>query len=95
MLLGTNMKTMMNFLKFVVVMTKIKFILKIYLLLKKETNMVKDGHFDGSDTSTQGDAKYRGEDNRAIFSEITGLSSEEIVQLENDGVLVSRGPSKR
>ena len=52
-------------------------------------------HFSGSDTTTQGDAKYRGEDNRAIFSEITGLSSEEIVQLENDGVLVSRGPSKR
>ena len=41
------------------------------------------------------DSGYRGEDNRAIFSEITGLSSEEIVQLENDGVLVSRGPSKR
>jgi len=52
-------------------------------------------HFSGSDTSTQGDAKYRGEDNRAIFSEITGLSNEEIAQLENDGVLVSRGPSKR
>jgi len=52
-------------------------------------------HFSGSDTSTQGDAKYRGEDNHAIFSEITGLSSEEIMQLENDGVLVSRGPSKR
>jgi len=52
-------------------------------------------HFSGSDTTTQGDAKYRGEDNRAIFSEIAGLSSEEIVQLEKDGVLVSRGPSKR
>ena len=52
-------------------------------------------HFSGSDTTTQGDAKYRGEDNRAIFSEITGLSSEELTQLENDGVLVSRGPSKR
>ena len=52
-------------------------------------------HFSGSDTTTQGDAKYRGEDNHAIFSEITGLSSEEIAQLENDGVLVSRGPSKR
>ena len=52
-------------------------------------------HFSGSDTTTQGDAKYRGEDNRAIFSEIAGLSSEEIAQLENDGVLVSRGPSKR
>ena len=52
-------------------------------------------HFSGSDTTTQGDAKYRGEDNRAIFSEITGLSGEEIAQLENDGVLVSRGPSKR
>jgi len=52
-------------------------------------------HFSGSDTSTQGDAKYRGEDNHTIFSEIAGLSSEEIMQLENDGVLVSRGPSKR
>ena len=52
-------------------------------------------HFSGSDTTTQGDAKYRGEDNRAIFSEIAGLSNEEIAQLENDGVLVSRGPSKR
>ena len=52
-------------------------------------------HFSGSDTTTQGDAKYRGEDNRAIFSEITGLSGEEIAQLENDGVFVSRGPSKR
>ncbi len=52
-------------------------------------------HFSGSDTTTQGDAKYRGEDNRVIFSEIAGLSSEEIAQLENDGVLVSRGPSKR
>ena len=52
-------------------------------------------HFSGSDTTTQGDAKYRGEDNHAIFSEIAGLSSEEIAQLENDGVLLSRGPSKR
>ena len=52
-------------------------------------------HFSGSDTSIRGEAKYRGEDNRAIFSEITGLSSEEIAQLENDGVLLSRGPSKR
>jgi len=52
-------------------------------------------HFSGSDTTTQGDAKYRGEDNRAIFSEIAGLSGEEIAQLEKDGVLVSRGPSKR
>ena len=52
-------------------------------------------HFSGSDTTTQGDAKYRGEDNHAIFSEIAGLSNEEITQLESDGVLLSRGPSKR
>ena len=52
-------------------------------------------HLSGSDTSTRGEAKYRGEDNRAIFSEIAGLSGEEITQLENDGVLLSRGPSKR
>ncbi len=52
-------------------------------------------HFSGSDTSTRGEAKYRGEDNRAIFTEIAGLSGEEITQLENDGVLLSRGPSNR
>ena len=52
-------------------------------------------HFSGSDTTTQGGAKYRGEDNRAIFSEIAGVSDEEIAQLEIEGVLVSRGPSKR
>ena len=52
-------------------------------------------HFSGSDTTTQGEAKYRGEDNRAIFSEIAGVSDEEIAQLEIEGVLVSRGPSKR
>ena len=52
-------------------------------------------HFSGSDTTTQGDAKYRGEDNRAIFSEIAGVSDEEIAQLEIEGVLLSRGPSKR
>lgn len=52
-------------------------------------------HFSLSNTSTRGEAKYRGEDNRAIFSEIAGLSNDEITQFEKDGVLLSRGPSKR
>lgn len=52
-------------------------------------------HFSGSDTTTQGEAKYRGEDNRSVFADIAGCSIDEIVQLENDGVLLSRGPSKR
>ena len=49
-------------------------------------------HFSGSDTSVQGIAKYRGEDNVSVCREILGMSSEEIESLERDGVLVSRVP---
>jgi len=49
-------------------------------------------HFSGSDTSVQGVAKYRGEDNVSVCREILGMSSEEIESLERDGVLVSRVP---
>ena len=49
-------------------------------------------HFSGSDTSVQGVAKYRGEDNVSVCREILGLSSEEIESLERDSVLVSRVP---
>ena len=49
-------------------------------------------HFSGSDTSVQGVAKYRGEDNVSVCREILGMSSEEIESLERNGVLVSRVP---
>ena len=49
-------------------------------------------HFSGSDTSVQGVAKYRGEDNVNVCREILGMSSEEIESLERDSVLVGRVP---
>ncbi|MFA5775225.1 MAG: CoA transferase [Ilumatobacteraceae bacterium] len=52
-------------------------------------------HFSGSDTSVQGIPKYRGEDNRTVLSELLGLSKEEISQLENEEIIVSRLPSAK
>lgn len=49
-------------------------------------------HFSGSDTALRGIPKYRGEDNRAVLSELLNLSDEEINQLERDAVIVSRIP---
>lgn len=49
-------------------------------------------HFSGSDTALRGVPKYRGEDNRAVLSELLNLSDEEIDQLERDAVMVSRIP---
>jgi crotonobetainyl-CoA:carnitine CoA-transferase CaiB-like acyl-CoA transferase len=49
-------------------------------------------HFSGSDTSVQGVAKYRGEDNEFVCREILGMSTDAITVLERDGVLVSRIP---
>jgi len=49
-------------------------------------------HFSGSDTALRGVPKYRGEDNRAVLSELLDLSDEEINQLERDAVIVSRIP---
>jgi len=52
-------------------------------------------HFSGSDTTTQGTVKYRGEDNRHVFHDIAGITETELQQFETAGVLLSRGPSSR
>ncbi len=50
--------------------------------------------FSGSDTSTRGVAKYRGEDNAEVFSELLGLSEIQIEDLYQRDILSQRGPSK-
>ena len=50
--------------------------------------------FSGSDTSTRGVAKYRGEDNAEVFSELVGLSETQIEDLYQRDILSQRGPSK-
>lgn len=49
-------------------------------------------HFSGSDTSVRGEPKYRGEDNRTVFGELLKLTDQEITQLEDKGIIVSRLP---
>ena len=49
-------------------------------------------HFSGSDTSVRGEPKYRGEDNRTVLSELLNLGEQEITQLEDKGIIVSRLP---
>ncbi|MFM8853454.1 MAG: CoA transferase, partial [Acidimicrobiaceae bacterium] len=46
--------------------------------------------FSGSDTSTRGSVKYRGEDNAEVFSELLGLSPSEIEELHQREILVQR-----
>ena len=46
--------------------------------------------FSGSDTSTRGTVKYRGEDNAEVFSELLGLSPSEIKELHQREILVQR-----
>jgi len=50
--------------------------------------------FSGSNTSTRGVAKYRGEDNAEVFSELLGLSETQIEDLYQRDILSQRGPSK-
>lgn len=50
--------------------------------------------FSGSDTSTRGVAKYRGEDNAEVFSELLGLSETQIEDLYQRDILSQRGPSR-
>jgi crotonobetainyl-CoA:carnitine CoA-transferase CaiB-like acyl-CoA transferase len=51
-------------------------------------------HFsDGPDVGVGGIAKYRGEDNRRLLSDLLGYDDERIDALEADGVLSSRVPS--
>ena len=51
-------------------------------------------HFSGSDTSVRGEPKYRGEDNRTVFGEFLKLTDQEITQLEDKGIIVSRLPQR-
>ena len=50
--------------------------------------------FSGSDTSTHGVAKYRGEDNEEVLSELLGLSELQIKDLYQREILSQRLPNK-
>jgi crotonobetainyl-CoA:carnitine CoA-transferase CaiB-like acyl-CoA transferase len=51
-------------------------------------------HFASGDVSVRGEPRYRGEDNRAVLSDLLGLDDAELDILEADGVLSSRMPSR-
>jgi len=51
--------------------------------------------FSGSDTSTRGEIKYRGEDNADVLSELLGMSDPQIKDLYSREILSQRGPSKK
>ena len=51
--------------------------------------------FSGSDTSTRGVAKYRGEDNDAVFAELLGLSEQRIKDLYQREILSQRLPNNK
>ncbi|MFM8903123.1 MAG: CaiB/BaiF CoA transferase family protein [Actinomycetota bacterium] len=46
--------------------------------------------FAGSDTSTHGVVKYRGEDNAEVFGELLGLTAEQIADLQRRKILLQR-----
>lgn len=50
--------------------------------------------FSGSDTSTRGIPKFRGEDNEEVFSQFAGLSHADVERLTEAGVLSIRLPRK-
>ena len=50
--------------------------------------------FSGSDTSTSGVIKYRGEDNADVMSELLGLSAQQIEDLHQRAILVRRLPKE-
>ena len=49
--------------------------------------------FAGSDVRTEGEPRYRGEDNHAVLSELLGLPTDELDRLDRTGVLSSRVPT--
>ena len=51
--------------------------------------------FSGSDTSTRGEIKYRGEDNADVLSELLGISDPQIKDLYSREILSQRGPTKK
>ena len=48
--------------------------------------------FAGLETGVRGEPAYRGEHNREVFTQLAGLSAEEIEKLEANEVLLHRGP---
>jgi crotonobetainyl-CoA:carnitine CoA-transferase CaiB-like acyl-CoA transferase len=50
--------------------------------------------FSGSDVSTRGIPKFRGEDNSSVLQQLAGVSPEEVEQLTASGVLSIRLPKK-
>jgi CoA:oxalate CoA-transferase len=50
--------------------------------------------FDGSDVGVAGEPRYRGEDNRAVLTELLGLDDAALDALEDGGVLSSRVPPR-
>ncbi|MGA0862845.1 MAG: CaiB/BaiF CoA transferase family protein [Ilumatobacteraceae bacterium] len=50
--------------------------------------------FSGSDTSTRGESKYRGEDNARVLTELLGLTGDEVARLTAEGVLSERLPRR-
>ena len=50
--------------------------------------------FSGSNTSTRGVPKFRGEDNAEVLTSILGMSTEEVQQLTDNGALSIRLPKK-
>jgi crotonobetainyl-CoA:carnitine CoA-transferase CaiB-like acyl-CoA transferase len=49
-------------------------------------------HFDSSDVSVRGEPRYRGEDNRAVLSELLQLDDAELDRLEAEAVISARLP---
>ena len=50
--------------------------------------------FSGSDTSTRGESKYRGEDNARVLGDLLGIPSDDVARLTADGVLSERLPRR-
>ena len=50
--------------------------------------------FEGSNVRASGVPQYRGEENRAVLTDLLGMTTEEIDALEADGVLTSRLPKR-
>lgn len=49
--------------------------------------------FAGCDVRTEGEPRYRGEDNHAVLGELLGLGADELRRLDETGVLSSRVPA--
>jgi CoA:oxalate CoA-transferase len=50
--------------------------------------------FASADVSVSGEPRYRGEDNRAVLTDLLGLNADEVDALERDDVLSSRMPRR-